>query len=137
MENQNRKTNSAPIWPAPIVFVSLILACILFNKSEGVSEQKEAPRPGIVWSDESKREYAGMVRDFYRGAEQKFYIDRKPFGSLDGVRIKAHSDSGNSYDLKERQPETAEEDAFLILQDIAKREHPARFSREEILNGRK
>jgi hypothetical protein len=83
------------------------------------------PQTGLIWSDESKREYAGKVRIFSRGAERKIYVDRKPFGSLDGVRTELYTDSGLVNTIQEREPESAEVDTFNLLESYGKKEHPA------------
>jgi hypothetical protein len=85
----------------------------------------EIQRPGGLFSTKEKREYLGALRTFYRGAEQKVYIDRAPFGSVDGVVTRLYSDSGRLPDLPERKPSSEEEETFLVLQDHTKREHPA------------
>jgi len=112
--------------------IALECAVLVFTsgkKEELETKTIEQPRTGLFYIDENKREYAGIVKYFYRGADQKIYIDRKPFGSLDGIRVKAYSDNGKTYDVNERKPELGEEDTFLLLEDIGKKEHQGLFSR--------
>lgn len=112
--------------------IALECAVLVFTngkKEDLETKTVESPKTGLIWIDENKREYAGIVRYFHRGADQKIYVDRKPFGSLDGIRVKAYSDNGKTYNVDERQPELGEEDTFLLLEDYAKKEHPALFGR--------
>ncbi|HIJ14284.1 TPA: hypothetical protein HA371_06070 [Candidatus Woesearchaeota archaeon] len=86
---------------------------------------KPIPKPherGLIWFDANKREYAGIPRDFREGSEQRIYVDRRPFGSLDGVRLEQWV-NGQRNVLKERKPEMNEEDTFFLLENIAKKEH--------------
>lgn len=112
--------------------IALECAVLVFTggrKDDLETKTAEPQRSGLVWIDENKREYAGIVRYFHRGADQKFYVDRKPFGSLDGIKVKAYSDNGKTYEVDERQPELGEEDTFYLLEDYAKKEHPALFGK--------
>ncbi len=88
---------------------------------------------GLIYSDEKVREYAGIARIFKLGTEQEIYVDRKPFGSLDAVKTTQWSQSTNYLGtLKERMPWPGEDEAFLILQELGKEEHPARYEFEEL-----
>lgn len=115
----------------------ITLSALAIFAGVGIYEElydKPVPKPhqyclmwsGLIWSDEHKREYAGMSRNFREGTEQKIYVDRKPFGSLDGVRLEQYV-NGQKNVLEERKPEINEEDTFLILQERAKLELPHRF----------
>lgn len=109
--------------------LTLILILDIDDKENAVKkalEEKNNPyNPGLIWQDEHKREYSGVLEFYLEGAEQKIYIDKYPFGSLDGIRIKVLPSSGNSYELLERKPLQNEEDTFRLLEYYAKREHPS------------
>lgn len=82
-------------------------------------------RPGVIYIDNrDRREYIGKARVFDSGAEQKVYVDRVPFGSLDGVRTRQWSrDNSKLEDLSERPPRESEEETFLVLEDYGRKEH--------------
>ena len=82
---------------------------------------------GFMMYDSFRREYATPLETFYKGADQKIFVDRKPFGSLDGVRVNAFTDCGSAYHVAERKSYLGEEVAFKTLEEIGKRECPARF----------
>jgi|SRR3989344_4876689 len=96
------------------------------NKESEYSQLPIMQRPGACYIDNNdRREYIGKVRLFDSGAEQKVYVDRVPFGSLDGVRIRQWSRGGylGLEELPERKPEANEEDTFLVLEDYGRKEH--------------
>src|SRR3990167_2207018 len=95
------------------------------NKESEYSQLPIMQRPGACYIDNNdRREYIGKVRIFDSGAEQKVYVDRIPFGSLDGIRTRQWPrDHFKLEDLPERPPRENEEDTFLVLEDYGRKEH--------------
>lgn len=111
-----------------IIEVAILAGCVAiagyttFRDRELEESKIEIQQSGLIWFDESRREYVGIPRNFRGGSEQKIYVDRKPFGSLDGVRLEQYV-NGQKNVLKERKPEMNEEDTFFLLENIGKKEH--------------
>ena len=95
------------------------------NKEYEFLQQPIIQRLGVIYIDNNdRREYIGKVRIFDSGAEQKVYVDRIPFGSLDGIRTRQWPrDHFKLEDLPERPPRENEEDTFLVLEDYGRKEH--------------
>ena len=95
------------------------------NKESEFLQPPTIQRPGAIYIDNNdRREYIGKARVFDSGAEQKVYVDRVPFGSLDGVRTRQWPrDNSRLEDLPERPPRENEEDTFLVLEDYGRKEH--------------
>lgn len=97
----------------------------LAEQSQSSNQPEKIISPiGLSYSDENRREYTGVPVYESDRIIQKVYVDRKPFGSLDGIVIKWAYINGQSGVQPERRPLYEENATFSVLEEYAKREHP-------------
>lgn len=123
METGNNQTLRKIIAGAIIAATGLLVCYITVKASKDERKPQEKSRIGLVYYDKTQRQYAGKPRFYRGGAEQKVYVDKYPFGSLDGVITKQWSEQGHIGQLSERGPTSEETETFEMLEYYGKKEH--------------